>query len=543
MRKIFKNIKLIFFLSFWCFYLHSEYFPLNGNLTPESLKINILSSNLSELILEVEIPGIFIKDTFVNNEVYQLIRVLKEDGYTDEVGKPLLPLINRTIAIPPQSGIYTEFEVIKDTFLNNLLIFPSQIGIVGDSIFPFIKDEIYTKNVFYPQERIRVGNPGILKDFRIVNISISPFSYNPVNKELIIYKKFRVNIQFSGIDTRNSLPSLPSKVNYEDVPFYKSLILNYEAFSPLQTVEPPGYLIITADEYYFTLSDFVLWKKKLGYNVILTKLSEITNPQNPDTHDIKEYIKYVYNTLGNLSYVLLIGDGAKNNPELPIFKYPDIYGNPDVYSDYYYCLLSGNDNFPDVYLGRFNVSNINQLSIMINKHFIYERYTPLNWNAKKVFLVAGIEGKPQMDSLYTKKKINICKDYLRPHNIPYTTAYGVDPTFDIINKIKTEINSGVGLVNYRGHGSEDKWAKLQYINSSGFCEFTTNDVKSFSNYNFLSIVLNVTCLNGSIQEPLECMVEAWTLYQGGGSVAALGATRETNTEVNKAFDRKIFETI
>ncbi len=504
---------------------------------PQNVKINIISSTLSEFIFEVEINNFLIKDTFAENSVYQVIRIFPEEGYTGEIGKPELPMITRLIAIPPQSGVFIDFEIIDQGIFEDILVFPNQIGIFGDSVYSFkIDSSFYAQNVWYPAERVKVGVPGILKDFRVVKVSIYPFSYNPLQKKLFIYKKLRIKIYFSGIDIRNSLSSLPQRINEEDISYYESLILNYDAFAPLEKSQFPYYLVITADMYYDALSPFVSWKRKIGYNVIVTKISEITNPQSPDTVDIKNYIKQQFNNLPGLSYVLLVGDGKASNPQIPLYYYDRPFY---AYSDYYYSLIAGDDSFPDVCIGRFNVSDTKNLNVMINKCLKYQRDILPDWNAHKVFLVAGIQGKPQMDTIFRNEKNFIRRTYLQPHNIPYDTAYGVYQNFNIVNKIKNVVNNGVGLVNYRGHGGIDCWAKLQYDNPY----FTTLDVRSLSNSDKFPIVLSIACLTGSIHKDQEAFIEAWTLHKNGGGVAALGATHETHPDVNNSFDKRIFETI
>jgi hypothetical protein len=93
--------------------------------TPPDFKINIISSDFYNLIFEVEIQNFHIKDTFVENKFYQKIKIFPEEGYTGEIGKPELPVITRFIAIPPQSGVYADFEIFEQETLYNIVVFPS----------------------------------------------------------------------------------------------------------------------------------------------------------------------------------------------------------------------------------------------------------------------------------------------------------------------------------------------------------------------------------------------------------------------------------
>ncbi len=369
-------------------------------------------------------------------------------------------------------------------------------------------------------------------------MSISPFVFTPAQRKLIVYKKIRITLEFSGTDMRNTIPLLPSKINKALVPYYKSLILNYDVFAPLQSSEPQGYLIIVGDNYYSAILPYVFWKRKMGYNVILTKVSQITNPSNPDTLQIKNYIRDMFNTLPDLSYMLLVGDGYKDDPDIPLFRgYPHPLGSI-AWSDYYYSLLAGSDNYPEVAIGRFNVASVNETQTMVDKHFKYERNVPANWNANKVLLVAHKEEYPHK---YTACKRWIEDNVLEAYSVPFDTAYGGAQTNYATNQfVKNKINAGLGLVNYRGHGYIYEWWEWNNLEES----FITEDVRSLNNSDHLPIVLNISCSNGAIQQgDYESLVEAWTLYTDGGGVAALGATRPSYTYPNHDFDEKIFRKI
>jgi hypothetical protein len=84
---------------------------------------------------------------------------------------------------------------------------------------------------------------------------------------------------------------------------------------------------------------------------------------------------------------------------------------------------------------------------------------------------------------------------------------------DIINAI----NSGQGLVNYLGHGSEEQW--------SGSDIFDTTSVTSLTNGSELPVFLIMDCLNGFFQDvyaqPLGVTL---LLASNGGGVAVLASS-------------------
>ena len=84
---------------------------------------------------------------------------------------------------------------------------------------------------------------------------------------------------------------------------------------------------------------------------------------------------------------------------------------------------------------------------------------------------------------------------------------------DIVNAI----NSGQGLVNYLGHGSEEQWA--------GPDIFDENTVGTLTNASQLSVFLIMDCLNGLFQDvyaqPLGVTL---VLASNGGAVAVLASS-------------------
>jgi len=83
--------------------------------------------------------------------------------------------------------------------------------------------------------------------------------------------------------------------------------------------------------------------------------------------------------------------------------------------------------------------------------------------------------------------------------------------------IVNAINSGQGLVNYLGHGSEEQW--------SGSDIFDTNLVSSLTNGSQLPVFLILDCLNGFFQDvyaqPLGVTL---LLAPNGGAVAVLASS-------------------
>lgn len=146
--------------------------------------------------------------------------------------------------------------------------------------------------------------------------------------------------------------------------YFHQLFANYDITRGLGNQNPENYLIITAPEFDNNISDFVQYKRNIGYNVTVVN----TNTTGSGSSSIKNYIQSLYNNISTRpEYVLLVGDidripasaGVDGNENNPI-------------TDLEYTLLEGSDEKADVFLGRFSVQDSTQLRNVINKTMFME---------------------------------------------------------------------------------------------------------------------------------------------------------------------------
>lgn len=100
---------------------------------------------------------------------------------------------------------------------------------------------------------------------------------------------------------------------------------------------------------------------------------------------------------------------------------------------------------------------------------------------------------------------------------------------DVINVI----NAGVGVLNYRGHGSEVEWQASNGLSKA--------DVPGLANESMTPQILSIACLNNRIDHDAPCFGASWILAQK--AVTFLGASRPSYTDVNHIFDKYLWDTI
>jgi hypothetical protein len=406
---------------------------------------------------------------------------------------------------------------------------------------PFTIDTLlYSTNAFYPDDVTELGDPAVWRDVRVVHSSLYPITFNPVTQKLNVCYDFTVVLNYWGISNVNVLPGgYPAGVSSQYAAMYRNQIINYDwlGIQEDERYSSFAYLVITTNDYNNAIQPFVFWKKKKGFEVEV----EVVDPgSSPD--DIKDIIEADYEAR-NTEWVLLVGDDS----DIPIksVEYPI-----SSYSDYWYTLLTGEDDYPELAIGRFSPFDTTDVKTMVNKTFAYERTPCISWDIDEVLLVVCWNCT---DSYRCKQYIRT--DVMEPVNFKVDTAYAMDTVLNgnlilckATNKTVTDYiqkKGGVNIINYRGHGLHNAWGWSRgwsYDNEY----FTTSHVRSLNNWStldsaWLPLVFNFCCSNGAIQNPSECMVEAWTRSPDGGAVGALGATGETFWPVSNAMDTIMFE--
>ena len=167
---------------------------------------------------------------------------------------------------------------------------------------------------------------------------------------------------------------------------------------------------------------------------------------------------------------------------------------------------------PTIPTGRLPVSTVDDATTVVGKIAGYEgQSTNGSWSANAL-MVADTDDTENFsgDSLTVQSKL---PSTMQATDVFVDVVGATAAKTDIINAI----NSGQGLVNYLGHGSEEQW--------SGSDIFDTTSVTSLTNGSQLPVFLIMDCLNGFFQDvyaqPLGVTL---LLASNGGAVAVMASS-------------------
>lgn len=283
------------------------------------------------------------------------------------------------------------------------------------------------------------------------------------------------------------------------------------------------YLIVYPEAYEATLQPFVAHKFTRGFQVTKMKLEDIGDT----CEEIRAGIAAWYNGSPPEKdhYCLLVGD----TNEIPLCTAPDADYTTGTQTDDLYGSVNGDDLLEEVFVGRISIDDADDLAHQLDKIIFYETTPEVGWNRKQAVLVAHKEDAPG--------KYQGAHETVRTfgYNNPpqFITRYGAQGATNA--DVSNDIDGGVGIVAYRGHGSSASWTGWNLGNEY----YDDTEVNGLSNGMECPVVWSFACTNALLTSS-DCIAERWMEATDGGSVSYYGATRASYTDPNHTLDRQMF---
>lgn len=507
----------------------SNYSTDLANFIENEQTVNVNVHTVGEITqMDFNIVGFDFETININDKDYVKI-VMDDESNKMEKGYPDIPDIRRSIIIPDDTKMGAEVLWSDYQEYDNILIAPSK-GVITRNInpddVPYIFDDMYYQDEWYPNDLVELNDPYILRDFRGQVVIVNPFQYNPVTQKLRVYTDISVKVEpvapgeINVFNRNKPLDTFAFDAkniysrhfeNFNDIDYrlvnidFPSIANNQFSYTPVE--EEGNMVVITYDNFYSAVEPFVEWKNMKGIPTELVKFSDIGTTAD----DIYNYIVNYYNTYG-LTFVLLVGDAA---------QIPPLYQGGDE-SDPSYSFIVGSDKYPDLFVGRFSAETIADVETQVLKSVEYEKY-PQNsatWYKKGVGIASnqGPGDDNEMDNEHV--------DVIRSKLLAYTYTH-VDQIYDpsgTDTDVSNALNDGRSIINYCGHGSTTSW---------GSTGFNNNDVNALVNDNMLPFIVSVACVNGNFGGTT-CFAEAWLRATNGAEPT--GAIATFMSSVNQGWN-------
>lgn len=473
----------------------------------QKVTYTILSSDAQGVTLKVEMPDFSTNDVMIDGQNHKKLSM--PGAYPlAELGVPELLVAGNSLIIPENSHPTVSIVNEEVEIFDNFKLIPSK-GVIYRNVNP--ADVPYQFGAQYQVDSYQFDSPAQLtetfymRDFHGVTVRIYPFDYNPVQQKLKLYRSLTLRVDYNALYVAQQ--ARKNCVEFDGI--YQDFFLNYERSRYTTIAESGEILIITPAVFVEALQPYVKWKIKNGYPTTLVTLDETGST----TSAIKNYITSFYNT-HNLAFVLIVGDGN-------LFPYFTLSGEV---SDNYFTEIVGNDNVPDIILGKISAETVAHVTTQVNKFIQYEENPPETAHFSSFLGIASSEG-PGDNNEYDYQHIRNIDNLLQAFT--YTSGYelfdgsqgGLDANGNpSASNVSTAVNAGVGIITYCGHGDVTLWATTNFNNTN---------INNLTNYNKLPFIISTACLNGSYVNQT-CFAEAWLRAtknnQPTGAVSVLMST-------------------
>lgn len=528
---------------------------------------SLTNQKTTGVVVNYSIKDFSMNKDLINGESMDVIS-LPGNLLPNNEGAPNLPGESRFIAIPQGATPNVQVTASRTEKFQNVELAPA-FRIPWDTEngpLEFTKNQsIFTKNEFYPANPVLISEVTQIRGVDAVMLGITPFQYNPVTKELIVYRDLEVNISFEGGNGQFGENRLRSR--WWD-PILSDALLNYESLPKMnynKTYQPTDetgceYLIITPNN-----PEFQQWADSIrnfrtlqGITTDVVTLSEIGGST---TTIIENYVNNAYNNwdIPPVACLLLAdyGTNAANSITSPIWDSYCVSDN--IYSDV------DNNDMPDIIFARITANNAAQLQVMVSKFLNYENNPPtseyfydhpvtaLGFQTERWFQIcsealAGFweneqgkstvrvnktyQGNPQSDPWSTATNTTTVVNIFGPNGLGYipSTPGQVNCTWNgTANDVVNALNNGAFMLQHRDHGMETGW---------GEPAFTSSNIPSCHNTD-LTFIWSINCLTGKYNYSSECFAEKFhrSTYNGqnAGALGLNAASEVSYSFVNDAY--------
>ncbi len=344
---------------------------------------------------------------------------------------------------------------------------------------------------------------------------------------------FLVIFSFLTANGKNFRGKEKEKLIGNPVPLaFSSMVTDsYDILLSQFTPQRGSFLIVAPDGVSNYLDEFVIFKKSQGFDVYVLTLSQT----GESAESIKSAITNLLSEDPMLEYILLIGD-VDGFSAFPSFY----YGPENDVTDQKYTHILGEDNVPDVFIGRFSIDSLSDLAVIISKTIRYVR-DPLafdpNW-LDRGLIVAGNYANTYPIPITPKWTSYWLRDELLLYGYSQVDTVFYPPVQQGAPYIINSIDNGVGIVNYRGWGDANGWH---------FPEFHVEDVNDLNNGWLTPVFMSYVCNSNDFANNVDpCLAEA--VLRGGtptvpkGGVGFVGPSDlHTSTKYNNVINAYMYD--
>ena len=453
------------------------------------------SNNSIRLSSKFQNPGLELVDTKGGSFISVSIDGFDKYG---AIGAPALPAIRKMVLLP----VGAEIEIIATAKQIEIieideLVIPNQPPVEKIPGAYKRAQFVFNDNAYEVDQNIvgglaRITEEAMMRNHRVALLEVTPVDYNPSRGELTFAKEIEIEIKFNNPDFKQTFELSDRFGNSYFDSILSRYVINKGSKWSRWTAPAPGadYLIIYANSFSGSpaLNALKALKQGEGWSVHTESVSNA----GATMLEIRDYIVDQYNTLPDLTFVLLVGDTNTITHGVG-------FGSSSPATDLYYSCITP-DYIPDLLLGRLPARTEEQLANMVSKIQAYQSGSG-QWLSEAAFM-ASVDRYNVSEGTH-----NAVIDYfLAPNN--YTSYKLYSHTYSATTaQVGAALNNGVNYAIYSGHGGVTEWADGP--------PFSQGNVQGLTNTDY-PFVCSFSCLTGRYQTD-ECFAETWVRDPHGAS--------------------------
>ena len=444
---------------------------------------------------------------------------MPESFLAGEPGMPGLPVFSRLVAADTANGYRLAITALDSTVIDMEAAFssgwvlPVQLPALKnqdgfpDTIVDISAEYLASGRAMKPLAGI--SHEGRMRGIQLARVQFSPFRYDPVQKKLTVYHQATFSLipeRYTGtadeLRSARFRRSMSGVVMDEDPGELKRIVQD----------EPVTMVIVSDTIFRDALQPLVDWKRLKGFRVIEAYTAD---PQVGNTAaSIREYLSGLYHNpppgLAPPSYLLIAGD----------VEHVPLSQSVGQVTDLYYTTFDGPEDYlPEMFHGRISVKDHTQLTHVIDKILMYEKYEfPDPSFLDRSILIAGYDAS--YAPVHGNGQINYAASYYFNENQGVDARVFYHPQAASLDaEIRQEISLGAALVNYTGHGEHYGW--LDPV-------FRMEHIDEMENqYRFGLMIGNGCSTNQFSRTAGDCFAEAILKLEDRGAIGYIGCTNDS----------------
>jgi hypothetical protein len=327
------------------------------------------------------------------------------------------------------------------------------------------------------------------------------------------------------------------------------------------------YIIVTSADYRAAADRLAAWRRSPAHGGLATVVVDVDQIYNefggglPDITAIRDYLKYAYdNWTLKPRYVLLFGGASydykgilgKKSSFVPTWQSPNSVDAVDSYSTDDFFVMFGAGSAPWLVLGRIAARDPSDGDVIVDKIMRYETQSVRDsWKMRILYIGDDAwtseggevgDGTLHSDAAeilsspgYTPDDLEKKKIYIAEYPTVYDALGRRKP--GAYQAIIDQINQGVLMLNYTGHGNPMQWAHENIFNS-------LTSIPQLTNANRLALFFLATCNYSQFDDP--SLVSGGELLMNkpdGGAVAVISACRKVYAGANNTLNQRTYQAL